>query len=244
MHILSAGFSKTGKRKPGSLTLAAYPRIVYWWHPSKNVGKPGNHPHDTPSRVWLQCRGCPVCGEVHEWDAQIFHLTQFGGDFVCPRCDSRGGKFCSCRSVASNKQLAAEWHEDNPSPSQVALGSNLKHKWRCSNADCGNIWEARPNCRSNAGRGCPECSQMKSVRGFKKVNLAEARPDLVPEWDEERNACPATSVTRGSSRVVWWVCQECQGSWQTRVYKRASNGSGCPLCRELNRRKPRKFLQR
>jgi hypothetical protein len=39
---LAAGFCRTGIRKPGRLTLAAYRCIVHWWHPSKNgSNKPG-----------------------------------------------------------------------------------------------------------------------------------------------------------------------------------------------------------
>jgi len=162
---------------------------------------------------------------------------------VCPYCESRGdGSFCSCRSIAANERLTAEWHEDNPCPSQVALGSHKKHKWKCSNADCQHVWEATPNKRSNDGTACPECSQ-KRKRGPKPhVNMAEARPDLVAEWDAERNACPAIGVTCGSQFLAWWVCKKCGGSWQARVVNRASMGNQCPRCRESNRLQPRNLL--
>jgi len=240
-----AGFSKTGKRKPGKLTLAAYPRIVNWWHPSKNGNKqPGDYMHSSKERVWLQCHGCPDCGEVHEWSPRVVDLTQFGDNFVCPYCESRGtGKFCSCRSIATSKRLAAEWHDANSPPIQVALGTEIKHKWRCSEAHCGHVWEASPRHRSSHGSNCPECSQKGNRRG-KHLNLAEARPDLVPEWDEERNACPATGVTCGSNYVAWWVCKDCGGSWQARVANRATSGYGCSKCQEMYRGQPRNLLRR
>jgi len=239
----SAGFSKIGKRKPGKLTLAAYPRIVDLWHPSQNGDKTrSDYTHGSGKRVWLQCHGCPDCGEVHEWDASAIALTQWGGDIVCPACESRSS-FCSCRSVAANKRLAAEWHEDNPSPAMVALGSNKKHSWRCMNAACGHVWKVAPDIRSTMDSNCPECAR-KSNGKIKHDSLADDRPDLVPEWDEGRNGRPATDVTCGSGKKAWWVCGECGGSWQARINDRATRGYGCFSCRELFRGKPRKFSKK
>jgi hypothetical protein len=239
----AASFSKTKKRKPGKLTLAAYSRIVNWWHPSKNDNKTPKHcSHGSRKRVWLQCHGCPDCGEVHEWDAAARDLTQYGDNMVCPYCESRGGgRFCSCRSVAANARLAAEWHEDNPALSQIAMGRYKKHKWRCSNADCGHIWEASPASRSSLGRSCPECRK-GNWKGM-HISLAEGRPDLLPEWDEWRNGRPATGVTCGSGLKAWWVCEKCGGSWQATVANRATSGKGFHNCKELNRLQPRKFLR-
>jgi len=237
-----AGSSKFGERKPGKLTLAAYPRIVYHWHPFKNGDKsPGDYKHASHKRVWLQCRGCPICGEVHEWDAQADRLTDRGGDIVCPACESRAS-FCSCRSVAADKRLAAEWHEDNPSPAGVALGSGKKHRWRCLHAGCGHVWEASPKSRSTHGTDCPECAR-KSHRKVQNASLADSRPDLLPEWDEGRNGYAASSVTSGSGKRAWWTCGRCGGSWKARIKDRASRGSGCPRCQEHFRKQPRTFAK-
>jgi hypothetical protein len=164
---------------------------------------------------------------------------------VCPYCESRGsGKFCSYRSVATNDSLAAEWHEDNPSPSQNALGNDDKHKWRRSISDCGHVWEARPSDRSISGNNCPECNGKSKGKGKgKHISLAEGRPDLLAEWYVDRNACPATGITCGSGRLAWWVCKKCGGAWQSKVYSRATRGCGCPRCRELDRLQPRNVLR-
>jgi hypothetical protein len=230
-------------RKPGKQTLAAYSRIVDLWHPSKNGDvRPENCKHGSGKRVWLQCHGCPACGEVHEWNALAHNLTSRGGeDTVCPACDSRVS-FCSCRSVATDERLVAEWHEDNPPPAEVALGSNVKQKWRCSKASCQHVWISIPNSRSSVGTNCPECSRMDNKRG-KHKSLDLGRPDLSSEWDEMRNGFPATSVTCGSGKLVWWVCKECGGSWQARVAGRAICGCGCPSCCELSRGKARTFTK-
>ena len=58
---------------------------------------------------------------------------------------------------------------------------------------------------------------------------AQKRPELLVEWDLERNA-PLTpdDVTFASHKKVWWCCRNGH-SWQTAVYTR-SGGAGCPYC--------------
>jgi len=202
---------------------------------------PGDYKHASHKKVWLQCHGCPTCGEVHEWDAQAKDLTERGGDIICPACESRAS-FCSCRSVAANERLAAEWHEGNPSPAEVALGNHGNFRWRCSDALCGHIWEVSPNSRSTQGTDCPECAR-KGIGRIKHASLADGRPDLALEWDEGRNGCPPTLVTCGSGKKAWWICGRCGAPWQAKVEKRANKGQGCPNCRELSRGMPRSFAR-
>jgi hypothetical protein len=242
----TAGSRNTGKRKLGKLTLAAYLRIVDLWHPSRNDDRsPGDYKHASNKRVWLQCHGCPDCGEVHEWNARVFCLTRGGGDdIVCPACESRTS-FCRCRSVAANKRLAAEWHEDNPSPAMVALGCDKKHRWRCSESLCRHIWEASPGSRNSYRTDCPDCARKRSGK-VHYASLADGRPDLVAEWDEGRNDWAnwaATGVTCGSDKKAWWVCGKCGGSWQAKIKDRANRGQGCPMYSEVLRGDARVFAK-
>ncbi len=151
-------------KKARQSTLADYPRIIGWWHPTKNgTNLPGDYLHRSHKRVWLQCPGCPTCGEVHQWEATGNSLLGRGAQgaiMVCPCCSSKGGSFCSCHAISANPRLAAEWHEDNPPPATVAQGSNKSCKWRCSEAACGHVWEAKPLNRSLvSGTSCPECDR-------------------------------------------------------------------------------------
>jgi len=145
-------------------------------------------------------------------------------------------------AVAINGRLAAEWHEDNPPPDTIALGNGGRHKWRCVDADCGHVWEARPSHRSSYGNNCPECAQKRNGK-VKCGSLAEVRPDLAAEWDEKRNGSQATSLTCGSNKSVHWVCVGCGDSWKTTISSRARLGSGCPKCREVYRRQPRQLIK-
>lgn len=77
------------------------------------------------------------------------------------------------------------------------------------------------------GRGCAIC------RGYqvgKYNNLAYLRPDLVEEWNYEKNELRPEEITVSSGKKVWWICEECDyDDWFVPVYNR-TNGNGCPSC--------------
>jgi hypothetical protein len=217
-------------KPPKGITLADYPSIVKLWHPTKNGDRqPGDYTHGSHKRVWLQCHGCPTCGEVHQWDAAANNLSRCKGEAVCPLCNHGSDSFCSCRTVAANERLAAEWHEDNPSPDTIARHSNKKYIWRCANAACAHIWEASAhNRRTERAYKCPECARKEGKTQTKHPSLADGCPELLGEWDEAKNDISATEITCGSRRKVWWVCRICGGSWQASVQSRALFGTRCP----------------
>ena len=62
--------------------------------------------------------------------------------------------------------------------------------------------------------------------------LAFERPDLLKEWDYEKNAliCAPDKVTLGSNKKVWWKCSKCGHEWQTLIATRTIQGCNCPIC--------------
>ena len=62
--------------------------------------------------------------------------------------------------------------------------------------------------------------------------LAVERPDLLTEWDYEKNNANNINVsiiTTGSGVKAWWKCDECHGSYDM-VVKEKVKGYGCPYC--------------
>ena len=53
-------------------------------------------------------------------------------------------------------------------------------------------------------------------------------PELMAEWDQEKNNVLPESVSRGSRKYAWWVCPRGH-SYQAYVYTRSA-GCGCPYC--------------
>jgi len=116
---------------------------------------------------------------------------------------------------------------------KITIGSSKKIWWKCNK--CGNEWLATPRNRIKGGTGCPVCSLNKIGINHNKAilnkrgSLFDNRPDLVKEWDIEKNL-PLTpkDVTTGSGKLVWWKCEKGH-EWQARVCNRTS-GSGCIYC--------------
>lgn len=63
-------------------------------------------------------------------------------------------------------------------------------------------------------------------------SLANQRPDLVKEWNYERNGNlrPEMFVINSNDKV-WWKCSTCGHEWQTAIIHRGGKRkSGCPEC--------------
>ena len=75
-----------------------------------------------------------------------------------------------------------------------------------------------------------------SKREQKKENaFGKMYPNLLKEWDYEKNApLDPDNFSRGSNVKVWWICKEGH-SWQAQISNRC-NGSGCPLCFDKRRK--------
>ncbi len=123
--------------------------------------------------------------------------------------------------------LAAQWdHVKNGElkPSDVQPGSDKKVWWRCGR---GHSWEALVYSR-NAGTDCPFCAGNTLERGVN--DLATKAPQLLGEWDYEKNApLQPSDVAAGSSKKVWWKCSK-NHSWEAVISSRALNGRRCPYC--------------
>jgi rubrerythrin len=62
--------------------------------------------------------------------------------------------------------------------------------------------------------------------------IGTMHPDLVAEWDTERNSgLDPSALSPSSKRAAWWICSACGHGWRAAVNNRAENGSGCPVCR-------------
>lgn len=128
--------------------------------------------------------------------------------------------------LSSDNFLMSEWDwEKNQSidPHSTKRGSNKYAHWICSK--CGNSWEAVINSRSR-GHGCPYCSGRKVTT---ENSIFSKFPELMKEWDWEKNTISPKELAPQSSKNVWWKCQHCGESWQTKVVHRY-NGTGCPTC--------------
>ncbi|NCD18819.1 MAG: hypothetical protein EOL89_02370 [Actinobacteria bacterium] len=215
-------------RKPwaGHTDLASQrPDIAAEWHPTMNGSlRPCDVTVGSGRRVfWL----CP--DEGHHYLAGIVHRTRGAFATRCPYC---AGKkvWVGYNDLASQRSdLAAEWHptmNGDLQPSDVTLGSGKKVYWLCPR---GHTFYATIGKRTT-GTGCPYCSGKLHVVGVN--DLATRRDDIAAQLHPTMNGTlRALDLSVGSSRKVWWICQE-KHHYLAKVSSRTkpNNPTGCPYC--------------
>ena len=161
------------------------------------------------------------------------------------RNNSKSGcPYCSGSQVISGKndlatlypQLIAEWlwsRNQGISPSEISTGSSRKVVWSCS-VDPTHQWRASVAKRARGGQGCPWCLGWDGTPNASHLTISEV-PELLAEWDWEKNLCSPADVSAGSAKRVHWVCQEDRNHvWEAEAHNRRTTPnhypSGCPYC--------------
>lgn len=147
--------------------------------------------------------------------------------------------------AALNPELSQSWDYEKNFPLQPTMfspTSSFKAWWKC---DQGHSWQqtihnlTKFKSKNSMGNGCKKCwySNMSQHLAKKRGSLAEMRPDLLSEWNYEKNA-PLTpeNVSLKSSIDVWWKCSEGH-EWYGRIRQRVEAKYGCMICSRLKRRK-------
>ena len=66
-----------------------------------------------------------------------------------------------------------------------------------------------------------------------KRTFLEAYPDLVSEWNTQKNGeFKNETIAAKSHNKVWWICSQCGNEWMASISNRTGRGSGCPKCRK------------
>lgn len=161
-----------------------------------------------------------LCG--HTWLSSPKQRTTQGQN--CPYC-------AGIRALAGFNDFQLKhpdqvkfWHPLNEiKPHELMEKSNKIVSWLCSEGH-----ESSMSPKSWLYSGCKICSGRKLLVGYN--DLATVAPQLVEEWDYERNI-PAPIDFRFNERnyKAHWRCKKCNNRWQAIVRSRVG-GSGCPSC--------------
>ena len=207
------------KVMPGENDMAAAaPHVARLWHPTRNGPlKPTDITPGSSRRVWWQCeRG-------HAWQAPAYSVT---GGSACPYCSGRNAIPGETDLATTHPEILKFWSKRNTiTPDSVTAGSHRKVWFRCEK---GHEWETRVDTYVFMESGCPYCAGKRAMPG--ETDLATLRPDLMEQWDFEKNTLKPSEVTVASHDKVWWKCG-LGHSWSAIVFSRTrENGAGCPYC--------------
>lgn len=121
-------------------------------------------------------------------------------------------------------------------PNEVLAGTHTMYHFKCN--QCGYEFEKSPHdIKLFKGNGCKYCGRKLGAKhrkeGFaKKNNFGKQYPDLVKEWDWEKNDCSPFDISCGINKAYYWICQECGKSYLSYPYNRIK-GVGCPRCKNV-----------
>jgi Probable Zinc-ribbon domain len=168
------------------------------------------------SKVWWLCD----LGHSYQASPNNRHSRNSGCPFCAGKAVFPGFNDLKCRYPS----VAMSWSPRNLplEPEEVTSGSNRKVWWLCP---VGHEWFS--SVKNRLKSGCPVCSGKRIWAGFN--DLPTTNPELLAEWDYEKNVdLDPTAVGKASSVSVWWSCHQGH-NWKTKTSIRV-RGSGCPTC--------------
>ena len=133
----------------------------------------------------------------------------------------------NCLAI-TNPEVLDEWvYEKNEemrlTPYNITNGTNIKAWWKCKN---GHSYKSAIGIKIGQNTGCPYCNGRKILKGFN--DLASNCPELLKEWDYEKNKVKPDEISKWSLKKVWWKCDKGH-SYQSSINSRLAR-CGCPYC--------------
>ena len=120
-----------------------------------------------------------------------------------------------------------EWDYDKNTvdPKTISCFSNKKIYWKCK---LGHCWQTKVTFRS-LGSNCPYCQGNKVSED---KTFGNVHPELIKEWDYNKNTIDPFKIGCGNHTRVWWKCSNKGHEWQSTTSNRHF-GTGCPLCKSI-----------
>ena len=196
--------------------------ILLEWDNQSNYGVDINCvSYGSTKKYWWKC------AEGHSWEATPNNRTS----------KSRGGcPVCVGKLIVSGindlqtaiPQIADKWNykKNFPmTPDLIAPKSNKKFWWICK---YGHEFESAVYQFVINIDQCPYCSNKKVLSGFN--DLVTTNPELMTEWDYDRNTIDPKKVSYGSNKKVWWRCSNGHNFLAAISSRAGKQKTGCPYC--------------
>ena len=126
-------------------------------------------------------------------------------------------------------ELVPEWDvekNNGMTPDNFSANAHTKVWWKCSK---GHSWQADISSR-NRKLGCPYCAGQRTIAGENDLEswCNNNMPELLAEWDYNKNAIKPSEISKTSNKKVWWKCSKGH-EWEAVIANRV-HGTRCPYC--------------
>ena len=194
------------------------PELALDWSPRNGKLKADMVSEFSNRKVWWKCH---VCG--YEWQSLI---SARSGGVKCLCCSGYVTVSGKNDLSITHPVLAKEWSDSNERGVNEYQSNSREYVWwQCST--CGYEWKSVVRARAK-GSLCPVCADRTVLAGYN--DLATTDPELLDEWDYEKNTGTLpTAVSRNSMKIVWWKCSSSH-SWRAKITDRTIEQKGCYLC--------------
>lgn len=196
-----------------------HPELIEEWDYEKNTVDPKTIKAGSNTKVWWKC------SKNHEWHISPNNRTSQNSQ--CPYCSNRKvlKNYNDAETIYPQFQQEYDNEKNIHNYDEILLNSKKKFWWIC---ELGHSYESAGE-KKVLGQGCPYCANRKVLLGFN--DLVSQYPNLIEEWDYEKNSKNPEEFVPGSHTKVWWKCIK-NHSWITQVAFRATHvrKSGCPDC--------------
>lgn len=159
-----------------------------------------------------------ICELGHSYEMSLKNRQQYLIKNRCPYC--RNKKVLTGYNDLAFKcpELLNEWDysKNTINPNEVRFNSDTEVFWKCEK---GHSWTNQVSYRSKGYGKCVQC-----------VNLTENFPELIDEWDFEKNTIDPKFIRYGSVEKAWWIGKECGHKWEQGIRSRTRDKHGCPYC--------------
>lgn len=198
------------------------------WSYKKNAKKPTEYLSNSRAVVWWECE------KGHSWKRAINAEVNYDG---CPVCTERVLVKGENDLATLYPDFVQEWdyERNEKDPSEFTRTSKARAWWKCK--ECGHEWQAVIYNRIMAQTGCPKCGYSKKMQTTRKQTLvksghtlAKEFPELLLEWDYDKNTLNPAEISPGANYKVWWKCKKGH-SYQAWLNDRTGKRkTGCPYC--------------
>jgi hypothetical protein len=213
----------------------SHPKIVKEWDYFKTGDLlPDDVSSNSRKKVWWRCN------QGHEYQVSVHSRVRSNGCKQCQKGERTKKQLAtklikSQTLVSHSPYLLNEWDyfkNNDKDPNLISFGSNIKVWWKC---DKGHSWHASVKSRTKGG-GCALCSyklggENKRLNAVSKsgISFAQAHPELLNEWDHDKNDFLPSQLSSKSSYRAFWRCKYGH-MWEATIDNRTHNHSNCPEC--------------